>query len=125
MSEEREDAIIYFVSGYIARVILKTTKCQLCSQLICESRDMPPVLFCDDANSEPDRKTAFLDQINRGGLVKPSDLVCSVVVYVPLDELLPPHVPLASLVPGWWPSRRWCHSGYCFSGLPSREPCPC
>jgi hypothetical protein len=31
MSEEREDAIIYFVSGYIARVILKTTKCQLCS----------------------------------------------------------------------------------------------
>jgi hypothetical protein len=75
MSEDIEDAIIYFVSGYIARGILKTTKWQLCSQLVCESRDMPPVLFCDDANSEPGRKSAFLDQINRGGLVKPSDLV--------------------------------------------------
>jgi hypothetical protein len=74
-SEDREDAILYFVSGYIAKALLKKTQCKMCVDMICESRDMPPVRFYQDTNSAPDARSSFLDQINRGGLVKPSDLV--------------------------------------------------
>jgi hypothetical protein len=74
MSEDRDDAIVYFVAGYIARGLVKKQKCQLCIELICESTAIPPVRFCDDANGTVER-SAFLDQINRGGLVKPSDLL--------------------------------------------------
>jgi hypothetical protein len=79
MSEDREDAIVFFVSGYVAKGLLRKTNCQLCVQLICESKEMPPVLFCEDEGLDgaavAEKKSAFLDQVNRGGLVKPSDLV--------------------------------------------------
>jgi hypothetical protein len=75
MTEDREDAIVYYMSGYIARGLLKTLQCQLCAQLVCESREMPPVLFCEQAEGDVDRRIAFLEQINRGGLRKPSDLL--------------------------------------------------
>jgi hypothetical protein len=78
--EEREDSIIYYIAGYIARSLMKRLKCQLCVDLICESKNAPPILFIDDDNDDSSdsgkkSKDAFLEQINRGGLVKPSNLL--------------------------------------------------
>jgi hypothetical protein len=69
--------IVYYLYGYIAKCLLKKVKCQCCIQLICESDEMPPLRFLDDHDEDEEQQTRnrFLEQVNRGGLVKPSDLV--------------------------------------------------
>jgi hypothetical protein len=76
-TEEREDSIIYYIAGYIARSVMKRLKCQLCADLVCESKEAPPIRFLNDDSDDSAEKSKedFLQQINRGGLVKPSDLM--------------------------------------------------
>ena len=68
-----DEAIIYFVGGYISRGLLKKTSCSSCQTMVSKSRVAPEVDFLGDIPDEP--KTKLLDQLNRGGLVTPSDLV--------------------------------------------------
>jgi hypothetical protein len=78
LADDGGENVVYFVSGYIAKCLLNKVKCQLCVQLICESGAMPPLQFIDDAENADvavQSRTRFLDQVNRGGLVKPSDLI--------------------------------------------------
>jgi hypothetical protein len=65
-TEERDDSIIYYIAGYIARSLMKKLKCQLCVDLICESKNAPPILFVDEDSSDIGKKSkeAFLEQIN-------------------------------------------------------------
>lgn len=76
-TEEGDESIVYFVAGYIAKGLLKKTKykCQLCIQLISESDDMPPILFAEETEDFQMERARFLNQVNRGGLIKPSDLL--------------------------------------------------
>ena len=76
--DDEDASIIYFVAGYIARSLMKlrkTPKCCACAALFGDSEDMPPVLFSSDVDCEPDRRSEFLEKLNRGGLQKPSDLL--------------------------------------------------
>jgi hypothetical protein len=75
--EDSESAIVYYVAGYIARSILRRLKCQLCADLICESKEAPEIMFAEDESSVEAKQlfASFLEQVNRGGLVKPSDLM--------------------------------------------------
>lgn len=80
--ESGEEGIVYFVAGFIARSVLKTTNCEACIPLLKKSNDSPSVEFeeCVDAESTGVKET-YLTMVNRGGLVSPSDLVNVVCVH--------------------------------------------
>jgi len=81
--ECEEYPVLYYVSGYIARSLLKKEKCEECQILICKSRNMPAVALEEKEASTQEvikAKESFLDQVNRGGLVTPSDLIFTLCV---------------------------------------------
>jgi len=70
--------IIFYVSGAIGRSIVSRTKCEHCGEsLICSSL-LPTIAVNEEL--EP-QASAFLDSINRGGLVKPTDFTFNLVVH--------------------------------------------
>ena len=70
--------IIFYVSGAIGRSIVRRTKCEHCREsLICSSL-LPTIAVNEDL--EP-QASVFLDSINRGGLVKPTDFTFQLVVH--------------------------------------------
>ena len=73
MTEDQDGAIIYYVAGYIAKGLLQQEKCKSCCQMISGGKEAPPVTFSRDATLSA--KSAFLEKVNRGGLVRPSDIV--------------------------------------------------
>ena len=65
-----DNNIIFYIAGFIARSLKKIIKCEECSN-ICgtnEEISMPTVVDI------PEDCDSFLNSINRGGLIKPSDL---------------------------------------------------
>ena len=73
-----DQSVIYYVSGAIGRSIVSRTKCEHCREsLICSSL-LPSITV--DEHLEP-QASAFLDSINRGGLVKPTDFAFKLVVH--------------------------------------------
>jgi hypothetical protein len=75
--EKGEEGIVYFIAGYIARSLLKTVKWNGCVSLLRKNKAVHSVEFEDDLDSHESAaaKEAYLDLINPGGLVSPSDLV--------------------------------------------------
>ena len=70
--------IIYYVSGYIARSIVRSTRCDYCKESLiapgeCESIEMDDSLDYSAAT--------FLNSINRGGLARPTDFTFSLTVH--------------------------------------------
>jgi hypothetical protein len=62
--------IVYYVSGYIARSVVRTTKCDHCKESLIEADNLErPEL---DESLKYSAST-FLDSINRGGLSRPTD----------------------------------------------------
>jgi len=69
---------IFYVSGAIGRSIVRRTKCEHCREsLICSSL-LPTIAVNEDLEPEA---SVFLDSINRGGLVKPTDFTFKLVVH--------------------------------------------
>jgi hypothetical protein len=66
--EKGEEGIVFFVSGYISRSLLKSVKCDGCVALLRKNEDVPSIYFEDSFDSS-------IESINHGGLVTPSDLV--------------------------------------------------
>ena len=62
---------IFYVSGAIARSVVRTTKCNNCKELLISSDEHEELQF-DDVSHDYVVST-FLDVVNRGGLSKPSD----------------------------------------------------
>jgi len=69
--------VIYYVSGYIARSIIRSTRCDYCKDcLITDDR-----LELVELDSSLDYSAAtFLDSINRGGLGRPTDFTFLVAI---------------------------------------------
>jgi len=64
--------IIFYVSGYMARSVIRTTKCDHCKESLITSDTMEPL----DAVDEFDYSVStFLDTVNQGGLHKPTDFI--------------------------------------------------
>lgn len=61
--------IIYYVSGYIARSIIRTTKCDDCAEVLREPNLEP--LAIDD--SQDYKSCEFFEAVNRGGLARPTE----------------------------------------------------
>lgn len=67
-----DENIVYYVSGAIARSIVATTRCDSCKEaLICQNQ--LPELHVDEVLDT--RASQFLDSVNRGSLVKPTQFV--------------------------------------------------
>lgn len=71
LPETSDMNIIYYVAGYIARSVFRTTKCTSCKEALSEE-GTADVMECD-AEHLPYSATTFFDTVNRGGLKKPTD----------------------------------------------------
>lgn len=66
---------IFYVAGYIARGAMKNVKCEGCPNLLIASRASPEVDFSTSSFQVGTEGKQFLDLVNRGGLMTPSDLL--------------------------------------------------
>ena len=68
------EGIMLYCAGYVSRSLLKSNKCEKCKQLLVQSnKEAPEVDFTEECSSSA--KESFLDSVNRGGLIYPSELV--------------------------------------------------
>jgi len=72
--------IVYYVSGYIARSIVRSTKCDYCKECLIEPGELELEPIPLDSSLEYFAAT-FLDAVNRGGLARPTDFTFSVTVH--------------------------------------------
>ena len=68
-----EANIIYYVAGFIARALKKISKCQKCIDIFGCDEETTGL----DIHGLDEDCTLFVNSINRGGLVKPSDIIYS------------------------------------------------
>ena len=77
MLADADQAIVYSLSGYAAKNIIKNVKnCTGCIDLLSPGKaSLTPVFDTDEENNENEieAKEEFLRLITRGGLIKPSD----------------------------------------------------
>ena len=73
---DSEQAIVYYVAGYIARSLRKPIKCNACCFLLSPGESIQ-ISFEDGSISkkEIEAKEEFLALMSRGGLLKPSDIL--------------------------------------------------
>lgn len=62
--------ILYYISGAIARSVVRVTKCDDCREVLVTSTEIEPM---EVEESQTFSASTFLDSINRGGLIKPTD----------------------------------------------------
>ncbi|QQP50769.1 Uncharacterized protein FKW44_011893 [Caligus rogercresseyi] len=70
-----EEGVVYYIGGHIAKSLLKRTKCKSCSTLLAKSHSPPNLELLEDDEEGNSKKEEFLQLLNRGDLVTPSDLV--------------------------------------------------
>ena len=73
---DSEQAIVYYVAGYITRSLRKPIKCNACCFLLSPGESIQ-ISFEDGSISkkEIEAKEEFLALMSRGGLLKPSDIL--------------------------------------------------
>jgi len=69
--------VMYYVSGYIARSIMRTTKCDDCTEVLREP-NIEPLVFDESMDY---RSSEFFDAVNRGGLSRPTELTFLLVIH--------------------------------------------
>ncbi len=70
--------IVFYVAGFVAHSLCKKIKCESCKRMLGEKKDMPAVsILARDGQSEEESGAAakFLEQVNRGGLLYPCDIL--------------------------------------------------
>jgi hypothetical protein len=70
--------VIYYVSGYIARSIIRTTKCDHCKECLVTTDQLDPIELDEKLSYSA---ATFLDAINRGGLSRPTDFIFMLVIH--------------------------------------------
>ena len=74
-----DNAILFYVAGYNARSLKKSTKCQSCWKLLVKDENVP-VINVDDVENQSKYK-CFFNTINRGGLCNPADTLHMATVH--------------------------------------------
>jgi len=72
--------IVYYVSGYIVRSIVRSTRCDYCKECLTEPGELELESIPLDTSLEYSAAT-FLNAVNRGGLARPTDFAFSVTVH--------------------------------------------
>lgn len=90
--EHGEEGIIFFIAGYAARALVKSTSCKSCISMLRKDETQPMIEMESDgtgSDAEKEFKEGYLELINRGGLASPSDIVNVTCVHaVHLRKLL-------------------------------------
>lgn len=73
-------SIIFYVSVAIARSTVAATKCDFCREVVICNGELSAIQV-DNQHILDHESSAFLDRINRGGLVKPTDFVYQLVIH--------------------------------------------
>jgi hypothetical protein len=89
LSEIEDKNIVFYISGYIAKSQSSGEKCLNCRKMLSSGCDVD-IVFENDENSDPNKgnkkenqlKEKFIQQVDRGGLEKPSDLLFTLCLYV-------------------------------------------
>ena len=63
---------VYYVSGAIARSVVATTRCDSCKEAPISQNQLPELQVEEELDT---RASQFLNSVNRGGLVKPTQFV--------------------------------------------------
>jgi len=70
--------VIFYVAGYLARSVVRTTRCQNCKESLSTADSLEPI----DIDNELDYSAAtFMDAVNRGGLAKPTEYTFLLAVH--------------------------------------------
>jgi len=80
---EALENILFYVAGYFSRTIGSKEKCQPCKKLLISEESNIEVICESDSQlslEENSRRIAYISQVNRGGLVFPSELAFSATV---------------------------------------------
>ena len=67
--------ITYYVAGYIAKHLLKKSKCKYCNTLLSKNNEPLEVDIDQNVVAAVGEGDAFINAISRGGLIKPSELL--------------------------------------------------
>lgn len=62
--------VIFYVSGFIAKSVVRTTKCDKCRESLIEPDKLEPIQLDESLNYTA---AAFLNSVNRGGLSRPTE----------------------------------------------------
>ena len=63
-------SVIFYVSGYLARSIVRSTKCDYCKDCLVTNEPLEDIELDSSLTYSA---ASFLDQVNRGGLSRPTD----------------------------------------------------
>ncbi len=80
---EALENILFYVAGYFSRTIGSKEKCKSCKKLLISEETNIEVICENDSQlslEENSRRIAYISQVNRGGLVFPSELAFSATV---------------------------------------------
>lgn len=69
--------VLYYVSDYIARSTIRTTKCEHCREVLVSPDQLEPIQLDESLDYSA---SLFLDSVNRGGLLRPSDVTFMLVL---------------------------------------------
>jgi len=69
--------VIFYASGFIARSVVRTTKCDDCRESLIEPDQLEPVQLDESLNYTA---AAFLNSVNRGGLSRSTEYCFNVTV---------------------------------------------
>ena len=86
-----DESILFFIGGYCSRSRSKKTNCNDCKEMLVKDWMLEASFAEEEATMEEEKlKESFLNAINRGGLVKPSDLVyiSCVCIYTVYKEVM-------------------------------------
>ena len=70
--------VIFYISGYLARSVVRATKCEHCREYLIATETMEPLDIDDKLDYSA---STFLDAVNRGGLSKPTDFTFSLAMH--------------------------------------------
>ena len=75
--------IICYVAGACGRFTVNITKCEYCKEALLSSEEIEPLRLevCDGDHSMLSKAATFLDSVNRGGLVKPTDVTFMLCIH--------------------------------------------
>lgn len=81
--------ILYYVSGYLAKSLRRTLKCESCVNILSNGETVVNFDYENYIESCENLKSLFLDQVDRGGLIAPNDIlyICSLHIWNFFNEI--------------------------------------
>jgi hypothetical protein len=82
---DSDENSLFYVAGYFSRTISNNLKCQECKNLLISSDISYVHVVCEEdpnlSQEENDRRISYINEVNRGGLVYPSEQMFSACIF--------------------------------------------